>query len=75
MALSFTPEYKLNNHVTLQNIYTTNFLEKNKKNELIFSLRPFKDDRMNFDIGAGQVYSENTRPVSSQLNFSTKFKF
>lgn len=75
MALSFTPEYKLNNHVTLQNIYTTNFLERNKKNEFVFSLKPFKDDRMNFDIGAGQVYSENTRPVSSQLNFSTKFKF
>ena len=72
---SFSPEYKLNNHVSLQNIYSTNFLEKNKKNELVFTLKPFKDDRMNFDVGAGQIYSDNTSPVRSQLNFSTKIKF
>lgn len=74
-TLSFTPEYKLNNHVTLQNIYSTNFLDRNRKNELIFSLKPFKDDRMNFDIGAGQIYSDNATPIRSQFNFSTKFKF
>ncbi len=74
-VFSFTPEYKLNNHITLQNVYSTSFLDKNKKNELIFSIKPFKDDRMNFDIGAGQIYSDNTSPIRSQLNFSTKFKF
>lgn len=74
-TFAFTPEYKLNNHVTLQNVYSTNFMDRNRKNELIFNLKPFKDDRMNFDIGAGQIYSETTTPVRSQLNFSTKFKF
>lgn len=74
-TFSFTPEYKLNNHVSLQNIYSTNFLEKNRKNELVFTLKPFKDDRMNFGIGAGQIYSEGTAPIRSQLNFSTKFNF
>lgn len=74
-VFSFTPEYKLNSHLTLQNIYSTSFLDKNRKNELIFSIKPFKDDRMNFDIGAGQIYSDNTAPVRSRLNFSTKFKF
>lgn len=74
-TFAFTPEYKLNNHVTLQNVYSTNFMDRNRKNELIFSLKPFKDDRMNFDLGAGQSYSDNTTPIRSQINFSTKFKF
>lgn len=74
-TFAFSPEYKLNNHISLQSIYSTNFLDKNRKNEFVFSLKPFKDDRMNFDIGASQIYSENTAPTRSQLNFSTKFKF
>lgn len=74
-TFAFTPEYKLNNHVTLQNVYSTNFMDRNRKNELIFSLKPFKDDRMNFDVGAGQIYSDTTSPIRSQVNFSTKFKF
>lgn len=75
-TFSFSPEYKLNSHVTLQNIYSTNFLDKNRKNELLFSINPFKDDRMNFDVGAGQIYSEtDSAPVRSQLKFSTKFRF
>lgn len=74
-TFAFSPEYKLNNHVSLQNIYSTNFLDKNRKNEFVFSLTPFKDDRMNFNVGASQIYSENSAPTRSQLNFSTKFKF
>lgn len=74
-TFAFTPEYKLNNHVTLQNVYSANFMDRNRKNELIFSLKPFKDDRMNFDVGAGQIYSDNTSPIRSQLNFSTKINF
>lgn len=74
-TLAFSPEYKLNNHVSLQSIYSTNFLDKNHKSEFVFSLKPFKDDRMNFDLGASQIYSENSAPTRSQLNFSTKFNF
>ena len=74
-TLSFSPEYKLNNRVSVQNIYSTSFLDKNKKSEIMFSLKPFKDDRMDLNIGASQIYSETTAPTRSQLNFSTKFKF
>ena len=74
-TLSFSPEYKLNNRVSVQNIYSTSFLDKNKKSELVFSLKPFKDDRMDFNIGASQIYSETSTPTRSQLNFSTKFRF
>ena len=74
-TLSFSPEYKLNNRVSVQNIYSTSFLDKNKKSEFVFSLKPFKDDRMDFNIGASQIYSETSTPTRSQLNFSTKFRF
>lgn len=74
-TLSFSPEYKLNSRVSVQNIYSTSFLGKNKKSELVFSLKPFKDDRMDFNIGASQIYSETSTPTRSQLNFSTKFRF
>lgn len=74
-TLYFSPEYKLNNHVSIQNIYSTSFLDKNSKNEFVFSLTPFKDDRMNFNVGASQIYSENSAPTRSQLNFSTKIRF
>ena len=74
-TLSFSPEYKINNHVTVQNVYSTNFLDDSKKSEFIFSLKPFKSDRMDLNVGASQVmYSEDVRPPRSQLNFSTKFK-
>lgn len=74
-TLSFSPEYKLNSHVSVQNIYSTSFLDKNKKSELVFSLKPFKDDRMDFNVGASQIYSETSTPTRSQLKFSTKFRF
>lgn len=74
-TFSFSPEYKINNHVTIQNVYSTNFLDDSKKSEFIFSLKPFKSDRMDLNVGASQVmYSEDVRPPRSQLNFSTKFK-
>lgn len=74
-TLMFSPEYKLNEHFSLQNRLSNSFLDRSKKNEIIFSIKPFKDNRMNFDIGAGRVYSETTIPERSQLNFSTKFHF
>ena len=74
-TLAFSPEYKLNDHLSIQNIYSTNFLEKNKKSEFVFSIKPFNDDRVNFNVGASHVmFSESVKPPHSQLNFSTRFK-
>lgn len=74
-VFSITPEYKLNDYFTLQNVYSSNFSNNQKKNEFILSVSPMKNDRMNLDIGAGQVYYNDNRPSSSQFNFSTRFKF
>ena len=71
----FSPEYKLNNKVTLQSIYSTSFIDRSRKNELLFNIHPFQDDRMNFNVGASQIYSTSVAPARSQVNFSTKFNF
>ncbi len=74
-TMSFSPEYRLNNHVSAQSISSSSFLEKNKKSEFIFSIKPLNNDRVNLNVGACQVmYSESVRPPHSQVNFSTKFK-
>lgn len=74
-TFSLSPEYKLNNHLSLQGIYSRNILDKSNKNELIFSLKPFNDDRMNLNVGASQINYESGAPARSQLNFSTKINF
>lgn len=72
---SFSPEYKINDKMSFQSIYSRNIADRSNKNEVIFTLKPFKDDRMDFNVGAGQIYYEDATPTRSQFNFSTKFKF
>ena len=74
-TFSFSPEYKLNNHLSLQSIYSRNILDKSNKNEVVFSLKPFNDDRMNFNVGASQINYDNGAPTRSQFKFSTKINF
>ena len=71
----FAPEYRLNEHISLQNRLSNSFFDNSRKNEVVFSIRPFKDNRMYFDVGAGQVYSQTAMPTRSQFNVSTKFHF
>ncbi len=72
---SFSPEYKINDKMSFQSVYSRNISDRSNKNEVIFTLKPFKDDRMDFNLGAGQIYYEDATPTRSQFNFSTKFKF
>lgn len=74
-SFSFSPEYKINNHLSVQNVYTVNIMDKSSKNEVVFSLKPFNDDRMNLNVGASQINYQDTTPSRSQLNFSTQIKF
>lgn len=74
-TVSFAPELKLNNHISLKNVYSDNLSSRQKKNEVVLSLKPFKDERMDLSVGAGQTFSTENLPSKSQLNFSTKFHF
>lgn len=74
-TISFAPEFKLNNHFSFKNVYSDNLDTRQRKSELVLSLKPFKDDRMDLSFGAGQTFSTDNQPSKSQLNFSTKFHF
>ncbi len=74
-SVSLTPELKINDHISLKNIFTNNITDKQRKNEVVISLKPFKDGRMDLDLGAGQTYSLMNEPSNSHLKFSTRFRF
>lgn len=74
-TFSLTPEYKINEHFSVKNSLSENLSNNQKKNEVIFSIKPFNDNRLDLDLGAGQIYENNTGISRSQMNFSTKIKF
>ena len=74
-TVSFSPEYALNNHVSVKNVYSDNMTTNQQSNEVVLSVKPFKDDKMDIDLGAGQTFSTDNQPAKSQLNLSTKFRF
>ena len=74
-SFSFAPELKISEHMSLKNIFTNNITDRQRKNEIVISLKPFRDDRMNLNLGAGQTYTYQNEPTKSQLNFSTNFRF
>ena len=74
-TVSFAPEISLNQHIKLKNVYSDNMSNNTQKNEIVLSLRPFKDDRLDLDLGAGQTFSTSNEPAKSQINLGTKFRF
>ena len=76
-TISLTPEFKLNNYMSIKNEYKADITRNRKSGALIFSFNPFgkKDtDRLRFELGAKQtVYSDNTTP-KTEFSFSTKLK-
>lgn len=74
-TVSVAPEVALNKHVKLKNVYSENMSNNQQKNELVLSITPFKDDRMDLDLGAGQTFSTTNQPAKSQINIGTKFRF
>ena len=75
-TISVTPELKLNNYMTLKNVFSADVTRNRKSSKFVFSVNPFgkKDDRMLFEFGAKQTYYEETENTSTQFTFSTQFK-
>lgn len=72
---SFAPEFKLNDHISIKDVLTSDITRNRKENSLILSIKPTKTDRVRFEFGAGQTYDENRAVIKSQLKFSTQFKW
>ena len=73
--ISVAPQYKINDKIKFKNVYTTSLMEKSQKNQVVLNLKPFKDDRMDLDLGAAQVYPQDNSPVRSQIDFAAKYRF
>ncbi len=73
----FAPEWKLNQYFTLKEIFSTDITRNLKKSELILSINPFgnKDiDRLRFELGASQTFSNTNELIKNQFKFATSFK-
>ena len=73
-TVSVSPEYKFNQHFSIQNKNSTNLNDNSQKTELNLKVTPFKDDRMDLGVGVGQKHSQNA-PSSSQFGFTTNLRF
>lgn len=72
---SITPELKLNEHLSLKNVLTSDITRNRKQNSLILSIKPTNDDRVRFEFGAGQTYDENKAMIKSEVKFQTQFRW
>ena len=74
-TVSVAPEYQFTKKASLRNEYSKNLGDKSNKAELQLKYRPFKDDRMDLNVGAGQRMYDNGQQSSSQINFGTNIRF
>jgi len=72
-SFSLAPEYKLTDNLSLKYVYSSKVDRQNT--DLIFSIKPFKQDNINFDFGASRVYYNDNSIPKQQLIFSTEFEF
>ncbi len=73
--LVFTPELKLTKHLSIKDVFTSDITRNKKKNEIILSIKPRKDDRVRFEFGAGQTFDNKNELIRSQVKFSTQFRW
>lgn len=76
-TISFTPELKVNNYISLKNKLSADITRNRRSSELVFSLNPFgkKDkDRMLLELGAKETVYMDTGFNKTQFSFSTIFK-
>ena len=74
-TVSVAPEYKFTEKTSVKNIYSKNLGDNSNKAELQLNYKPFKNDRVDLNVGAGQKAFDNGQQSSSQINFGTNFRF
>lgn len=74
-TMSFAPEFKLTEKASLKSVYSKNISGSSSSGEFQFRYNPFKDNRFDMNIGAGQTIYEDSRETSTKVNFGTNFKF
>ena len=74
-TVSVAPEYQFTSKTSVKNVYSKNLGDNSNKTELQLNYKPFKDGRMDMNVGAGQKAYDNGQQSSSQINFGTNIRF
>lgn len=75
--LKFSPELKINQYLTLREVFSNNMATNRKKAEFYISVNPFgfKDtERLRLEVGTSTSYDENYSFIKNQFKFLTRIK-
>lgn len=76
-TISLTPEFKLNNYMSLKNVLSADITRNRRSSKVVFSVNPYgsKDiDRLRFELGAKQTILLDSDTTKTEFSFSTIFK-
>ncbi len=71
------PEFKLNDAISVSNVFKADTTRNRRSSELVLRIKPFANrgnDRVNLEFGAGQTYDENNALFKTQFRFNTNIK-
>ena len=74
-TVALSPEFKLTEHASLKSVYAKNISGNSYSGEFQFKYKPFKDNRFDMNIGAGQTVYDDSRETSTKVNFGTNINF
>lgn len=74
-SISLSPEIKFNKYLSIENVYSENLQNNQSKDKVELSIKPLKDDRLDFNLGIGETFSTDNHPAHSQIDFGAKLKF
>lgn len=72
-----SPEFKLNDNISISNVFKADTTRNRKTSELVLKIKPFAkegNDRVDLEIGAGQTYDETNALYKTQFRFNTNIK-
>ncbi|MBR6162283.1 hypothetical protein IKQ26_00095 [bacterium] len=74
-TMALAPEFKLTESTSLKSVYSKNLAGNSYSGEFQVKYKPFKDNRFDMNIGAGQTVYEDSRETSTKVNFGTNINF
>ncbi len=74
-SMSVAPEIEVNRHLSVKNANPQGLSTEQEKSDVVMTIKPFKDKRLDLDVGTEQAFSIDNQPAKAQVNSAIKFKF
>ena len=74
-SFSIAPEMRINSKMSVSNVLSRNLGSKSSSEEVKLNIEPFKDGRMDLNVGVGETQYDDGSPSHSRINIGTQFKF